>query len=297
MKKLLYLFLILGAFIGIERLSHALTDGFGPTNITSNLPYNSRWNVTITPEDLEETQQALSQSYHYLKSGSQSFVFISDDKKYILKFFKHKRWRLNPLFEHLPLPSSLDAKRERWKRKKQETVHSTFKSCMTSYQDFKKETGLLYLHLNPTSHLKRTLIVKDRIGFQHQIDLDSIQFLLQRKAIPTDKYLLSLKKCGDLEEAKKAIINLLHFTQRRAQKGYSDKDPHLIRNFGFIKEQVVEIDVGGFHRDPKKDLNYYYNYEIYRIQNKILPWLKKNYPELSSFTKKQIQEMILQRDR
>ena len=292
MKKLLYLFLILGAIVGIERLSHTLTDGFAPTNITSNLPYHSNWDVTTAQDDLEEAEQALSQSYRYLESGSQSFVFISEDGEYILKFFKHKRWRLNPLFEKLPLPTSLDVKRERWKRKKQETIYSTFKSCKTSYVHFKKETGLLYLHLNPTTHLNRTLIVKDRMGLKHQIALDPIQFLLQRKAIPTDEYLLSLKKSGDLEGSKKAITNLLDFTLLRAQKGYSDKDPHLIRNFGFIKGEVVEIDVGGFHRDPKKDLHYFYNHEIYRIQNKILPWLEKNYPELSSFTEKHIAEMI-----
>jgi len=99
MKKLLYLFLILGALVGIERLSHTLTDGFGPTNITSNLPYHSKWDVTIEQEDIEEAEQALFQPYHYLESGSQSFVFISEDGEYILKFFKHKRWRLNPLFE------------------------------------------------------------------------------------------------------------------------------------------------------------------------------------------------------
>ena len=286
MKKLFFIILFLGTVLGVERLSHFLTDGFGYSNITSNLPYNASWNVTPLQEEIEEIDIALSQSYRYLKSGSQSYVFISEDEQYVLKFFKHKRWRLNPLFDYIPLPALLNAKRDRWKRKKYETIYATFNSCVASYQHLKNETGILYLHLNQTFHLNHTLIIKDRIGFKHKIPLDEIQFLLQRKAIPTDEYLLSLKETGDIETAKNAITDLLNFTVLRAQKGYSDKDPHFIRNFGFINDQVVEIDVGGFHQDPKKKLHYFYTHEIYRIQKKIIPWLNDNYPELSIYTKK-----------
>lgn len=292
MKKFLSVLLVIALLVGVERLSHFLTDGFGLPNITSNLPFSDAWSVNLTPEDECEALLALDQEYTYLESGSQSYVFISRDRKYVIKFFKHKRWRLNPFFEAVPLPASFNTKRERWKEKKKETVESTFKSCVTSYNHFKDETGLFYVHLNPTTELKRTLIVKDLIGLKHKIHLDKIQFLLQRTATPTDIYLLKLKETGDTEKGKKAIVALLNFTVERAKKGYSDKDPHLIRNFGFINDKVVEIDVGGFHRDPKKDLDYFYSHEIYRIQNKIVPWLNKYYPELSTFAEEQIQEVI-----
>jgi len=292
MKKLLTVLLVVASLVGVERLSHFLTDGFGLPNITSSLSHNDAWSVGIVPEDEREVKIALGQEYTYLESGSQSYVFISEDEQYVIKFFKHKRWRLNPFFEMVPLPATYSAKRDRWKQKKQETVESTFRSCVTSYNHFKDETGLFYVHLNPTKDLECRLIVKDRIGLKHKINLDKIQFLLQYKAIPTDTYLLKLKETGDIEGAKKAIIDLINFTVQRAKKGYSDKDPHLIRNFGFINDKVVEIDVGGFHHDPKKDLHYFYTHEIYRIQNKIIPWLNKNYPELSSFAEVQIQEVI-----
>lgn len=292
MKKLLYSILILGGIFGVMRLSHTLTDGFALASITSTLPHNPAWEVTIEEEDVEIFRRAISQPYRYLDSGSQSYVFISEDGHYILKFFNHKRWRLNPLLSRIPLPASLDAKRERWKAKKLETVNSTFSSCIVSYEQFKEETALFYLHLNPTSHLNRSLIVRDRIGIKHHIALDSIPFLLQKRAITTDTYLLSLKNPDQLEKAKRAITALLNFTLMRAQKGYSDKDPHLIRNFGFIDDQVVEIDVGGFHRDPKKDLNYFYKREIFRIQKKLLPWLNTHYPELSPHAEAQIQEIL-----
>lgn len=283
--------LVIASLVGVERLSHFLTDDFSYSNITSNLRYHQEWDIAIDERDWNETQKALDQSYTYLESGSQSYVFISEDKQYILKFFKHKRWRLNPLIEVLPLPQPLDEKRKQWKQKKNETVHSTFGSCLTSYREFKEETGVLFVHLNKAP-LDQIITLKDRIGFKHQIELCDVEFVLQRKAIPTDQYLLSLKKQGKTEEAQKALASLLAFTVKRAEKGYSDKDPHLIRNFGFIDGKAVEIDIGGFHRDPKKDLEYFYTYEMKRIQKKLLPWLEKNYPELTPFAQDEIGRVI-----
>lgn len=274
--------LALALVVGVERLSHALTDDFGYASITSNLPDDPRWDCPTRHEDHAELERALSQPYNYLESGSQSYAFVSQDGKYVIKFFKHKRWRLNPLIASLPLPPSLKARRDHWVRKKKETVASTFQSCITSYQEFREETGVIFVHLNKKGPFGQNLIVRDRIGFKHLIDLKEVEFILQRKAIPTHEYLLDLKNKGMDKEAEKAIRDLIAFTAYRAHKGYSDKDPHLIRNFGFIDGKATQIDIGGFHRDPKKDLRYFYSHELLKIRAKLIPWLVENYPELAS---------------
>lgn len=279
-NKCLVVLLIVAALVGVERFSHALTDGFSYPNITSSLPYNPKWEITFEPEDLSELETALDQPYSYLESGSQSYVFISEDNNYVLKFFKHKRWRMNPFYEKLPLPKTLAEKRERWKRKKKETVASTFGSCKIAYTVFKNETGVIFVHLNKNHPFNHTITLKDRIGLKHHIQLGGVEFVVQKKAIPTGEYLLSLKKEGKTKEAKEALRKLLAFTEMRAKKGFSDKDPHLIRNFGFIDGKAVELDIGGFHRDPKKNLEYFYNHELKKIHSKLLPWLHENYPEL-----------------
>jgi hypothetical protein len=271
--------LILGSLVGVERLSHFLTDDFGYANITSSLPYHPEWDISVSDEEHANIKKILDQPYTYLASGSQSYVFLSDDGEYILKFFKHKRWRLSPLLEFFPLPAKLDAKRAYWKKKKNETVDATFGSCLISFHTFKKETGTLFVHLNKTP-LNQTITLKDRIGFKHHLELSDVEFVLQKRAIPTDVYLLSLKKQRKTKEAEKALASLLAFTLERAEQGYSDKDPHLIRNFGFINDEAAQIDIGGFHHDPKKDLLYYRTQEIPRIEKKLLPWLEENYPEL-----------------
>lgn len=280
---------MIGAIFGVERLSHYLRDGFSVTSISSKLPSQPLWEVEISETDTRLSMQVLAQEFHYLESGSQSFVFLSADGNYVIKFFKHKRWQLNPLFESCPLPAYFANKRAKWKRKKWGTVNNTFKSCKASYELFQEETGVIYVHLNQTRNLKKTLIVKDRLGLKHRLKLDRLQFVLQKRAVPTDVYLLSLREKGKHDEAQKAIQEMLAFTKKRAELGFSDKDPHLIRNFGFLDGKALEIDVGGFHKDPKKDLEYYRTRELLRIQNKLLPWIKENYPEVAPFTKEQIE--------
>ncbi|MCB1073985.1 hypothetical protein [Simkania negevensis] len=286
MTWLIFLGLMVAA--GAERSFYYLKDGFSPKSITSKLPSHPHWNTAISEEDKTLALEILSQDFHYLGSGSQSFVFTTSDERFVIKFFKHKRWQLNPIYEYLPLPAKLEAKKKRWKEKKLGTVNNTFLSCKASYELFKRDTGVIFVHLNHTDDLGITLQVNDRLGLAHKLNLDSLQFVLQKRAIPTDVYLLSLREKGKTTQAKKALREMLAFTKRRAELGYSDKDPHLIRNFGFLDDQAIEIDVGGFHKDPKKDFHYYQTFELSRIQNKLLPWLEENYPEIAPYAKEEI---------
>jgi len=285
-KKIVIVFALLALTVGVERLSHYLTDGFGITSISSDVPVRPEWAVATSEEDACEMRRALSQDYHYLTSGSQSYVFLSSDGKYVLKFFKHKRWKASPIYASLPLPASWEKKRDHWIEKKRETVNDTFTSCKVSYELFKAETSVLFVHLNKSTHLQTTLVVKDKVGLKHQLFLDDLQFVLQKKAIPTDEYLLSLRKAGDTHGAQKAVRDMIDLTKTRAALGYSDKDPNFVRNFGFIDGKAVQIDVGGFHKDPKKGLKYYEEREIFKIEDKFLPWIQKHYPEITAYTEK-----------
>ncbi len=295
MKKLLVRLFIgmaaLGLVVGISELSSFLTADFNISKITSDVPYNEEWEVPIHSIDQKQAELAFSQTYSYLACGSQSYAFISDDGQFAIKFFKHKRWRLNPLIKKVPLPNFLHRKRELWLKKKRETIESTFNSCIVSYQSFREETGMVYLHLNRSSHLKKKLVLKDRLGMKHRLNLDDFEFTLQRIAVPTPVYLLSLKEKNDIKGAKLAIDKILSFATYRAKKGYCDKDPHPIKNFGFIDGNVIEIDVGGFYQDPKKGLDYFYKSELKKIENKFIPWLQSNYPELTSYIQEQIQTL------
>ena len=265
---------------GINQTYRRITKGFSIAAIKTDLPNRKEWAGSL-PDD--EIRALFKQTFSYYSQGSQSFVFISEDQNYVIKFFKHHRWRLSPFLEHLPLPAFLQHKRGLWKLRKLETIEDTYRSALISYNEFKEETGLLYIHLNKTNDLKEVLHIQDSLGFKHDLQLDNIHFVVQKKAESIPTTLLSLKKAGDLKKAKALIKEMINFSIYRREQGYNDKDPHFIRNFGLIQGKIIQIDIGGFYQDPKKGMDYFYGRELTKIKNKLMPWIKKNYSELVGF--------------
>src|ERR1700690_2519160 len=66
------------------------TTGFSLDKIASHLSYNPEWEVEALTERQREVlvQKVFSQAYYYLASGNQCYAFISEDRQYVLKFFK-----------------------------------------------------------------------------------------------------------------------------------------------------------------------------------------------------------------
>ena len=106
-KKLL-IFVLVGValFKGIHWWE-SRGQGFRLYKIESHLPYDPRWDVTFSPEDLTQAKEALNQPYAYLGHGFQCYAFQSQDGKYVLKFFRHQRLRLPEIVLSLPGSASL----------------------------------------------------------------------------------------------------------------------------------------------------------------------------------------------
>lgn len=266
----------------LERGYHKLTDGFSLKSISSDFTIQEKWHTDI--DNQEALNDILSNSFRYLAKGSQSYAFVSEDNKYVLKFFRHNRWRLSPFSKGLARLFVFQKKLRAWEKKKNEVLHDTFASCLVSFHTFFEETAMIALHLNNTEHLPHKLILYDKLGRKHQIDPNQFTFAVQKKVEMTSDVLEKFRRNNQLSEAKNAISALIDFSTQRFEKGYLDKDPHLIRNFGFLDGKAIEIDIGGFYQDPKKDAYYFHHNEIEKIKHKLLPYLEKNYPELSSFT-------------
>ena len=69
---------------GTGRLYYAVTAGFTIGNITSDFSYNEKWaTAALTSSQRDQVKQILSQKFSYLGKGCQSYVFTSDDGKYV----------------------------------------------------------------------------------------------------------------------------------------------------------------------------------------------------------------------
>ncbi len=78
-----------------------LNDGFAIRKIRTHLAYHKKWEVKNIPS--ETVTSLLAQNYYYIGRGSQCYVFESEDRSLVLKFFRLNRYRApgwTRLFSH-----------------------------------------------------------------------------------------------------------------------------------------------------------------------------------------------------
>jgi hypothetical protein len=171
---------------------------------------------------------------------------------------------------------------------KRNTLAKTFASYKIAYEELKEETGIIYLHLNKTNGLFQKLRIIDNIGVVHPLDLDQMEFLVQKRAVLFHPYLEKTIREKGLQPAQTILSDLVQFLVLRNQKEIFDKDPDLETNFGFLDGKLVQIDVGRFSKDPQRNNRDVYRDEILRITDDFNKWLKLHYPPLSSHLEKEI---------
>lgn len=279
MRRFLKLFLILGLFFGVERLCHRATDGFAMVNIYAPPGNNEKWK---TDEPLPEG--LCDQPFHYLSSGSQSYVFVSEDGKTALKLFKFQHMRTPPILDFLPSKGKLGEKRA----KKRKILERTLNSLTLGYKEMKEETALLYLHLAKTNHLKQTITLTDKIGRTHTLDLDGAPFLLQKRGTLVYEAINAWMANGNKETAEKGLRALFTLAKERCQKGIFDKDPDFSTNFGFIGDKPFQLDFGRLSYAEKEKDPEVYGPELIRITRAFETWIAENHPDLLDSFKKEL---------
>lgn len=309
MKLLFKLILAIGLFLGLQQGIETVTRGFCLQKILcTDLPFLPDFQ-TASRED--EIQHLLQQEYTFLGAGSECFAFLSQDGTTVIKFFKLDFARpvyfrrgladesytayAGTLSEHpltrATLPAVLKEPLNRILGIREFRIQRTFSSLKLAYDSLQEETGLLYLHLNPSSHLKQTLTLRDPCGIRHTVDLDTAHFFLQKRAVPIEKGLSAFLKQGQYTEARACIDSLIQMILSRCQKGFSDRDV-LDRNLGFIGTQAIEIDSGSFIANPQMQMPAAYKKEVFFATLELKEWLQERYPEMAHYLEEKITEEI-----
>lgn len=279
LRRALYLFLFLAGFHSAEKFCDDKTDKFRITRISSRLTYDPRWEArsAISQQDLESI---LSQPFHYLASGGQSFVFLSQDKQYVLKFFKHYRREFPRWVEEIPLPAFLDNKRCEKILLRRGKLERDFQSYKLSCEELSAETGVLYTHLNKKSGLLQKATLIDKLQINHTIDLDDFEFVVQKRGELVYPHIVSLMRQKRLDEARQAVASVVSLIVNRSQKGIFDEDARIHRNFGFIDNRAVILDAGRLVKDPSRKEGAVYKRDLHKITEPFKRWMEKRYPEL-----------------
>jgi hypothetical protein len=292
-KKICFLLILAGLCIGMGRFCLVQTRGFALYKILSDLPFNPQWETApLSNEESGVLKKALSQSYRFLDKGAQCYVFLSDDGRYVIKFFKLHALQPALWLRAVRLPFFMQ---KLWVQKlieKNQTLSKTFTSYVIAHDELKEETGLLYLHLNKTEKQHSPLTIFDNIGVKHTLNLDKMEFLIQKRASLFLPHLEKMIQEKGLNAAKSSLSDLVHFLEKRNKKEIFDKDPDLLTNFAFLDDQIVQIDVGRFRKDTqRKNPDVYYE-EIVRITDQFNQWLKNHYPLLSDHLEQEIAALL-----
>jgi hypothetical protein len=246
MKKKILLYsiksvLLVGIFLWVARFAHHQTDGFALWKIRGSFPVDSRWNTSDECwSTIEQAKEMLDQPYTYFSRGVQCYAFLSQDQNYVIKFLKMPRF-FAPKWTALPI---FQGKARKLKKRYHEKLTREFTSYKIAYEQLREETGLLFLHLNPTRSLGQKMTIVDKLGIRHQINLDETLFILQRKADLALPTLDRLVKSGNLSSAQAAIDKLFAVLNQQLEKNIVDLDPNFTKNFGFIDNRAIQIDIG-----------------------------------------------------
>jgi hypothetical protein len=280
-KKLLYCFLLCFSLYSLTLFCTNQTDGFSIARITSHFPEVTTWNTpALSADEKAEVDKALSQSYKYLGCGGQCFAFVSQDNRYVLKLFKTKFHKFSSLTIKSYLPFLPQETRNRAKEKAFFKLNRDFNSYLIASKDLKEETGILYLHLNKTSDLKKKINIADKLGIIHEIDLDQFEFAIQKRAVMAYAHITSLMEKKDIEKAKQAIRSIIEISLARCSKGIYDEDAKIERNFGFIEDRPLFIDLGRFVKDPAQQNYTARQKDLESISHQLFSWIEVNYPAL-----------------
>ncbi len=226
MKKLLVL-------LALFAIPLAMRPRFDPHDLYSQIATCCE---TVPPN----VQALLDQPFSYLGQGSQAYAFASADGQYVLKLFKARHRKKMTAARFI---EQLKKDRERSAQKWVEKFIATTSRYEEAYAHLKEETGLIYLHFQKTE-TPLPVTLTDR--YKCQVDLSTLPFLIQRRAVLTPDYFKELlKQGGDVEKAKEA---LKVFFTNRLEKGYSDPRQSLSINYGFIDGVPMQIDVGKIER-------------------------------------------------
>ncbi len=218
--------------------------GFSVRKITSNFTFHPEWEVAHTDKAKEHLLEITSQPFYYLGAGSQSYAFVSQDQKWVIKFFRMKQ-------NYFYLKDVWHGNRSDVREKR---LSSIFEAYKMAFEGMREDAGLVYLHLNKTKDLSKKITVIDRLRFSYEIDLDQVEFVVQERADLIFDRLKTHIKQKDTEQLNASIAEMMHLVKRRIDKGISDHDKAVKHNYGFVGDRAVQLDVGRiFYGEKPRD--------------------------------------------
>lgn len=233
MKKTFLLLLLIAFCGGFIYEYKQWTQGFRPGKCLIDWPLVPEWETAAADSEI---LSILNQPFSYFAKGNQCFAFLSRDGKYVLKLFRADKYRLP--FGDQKLRKWIGARTKKDLPPKARILKN-LTSCHLALHIAGKQTGVIFVHLNPKRGNLPILKVKDALARTHFIDPARYRFALQKKA----------ELMRAIPEEKEAFYALL---DELKELGLINLDPKIGSNFGKLDGGIVQIDIGNFAHCPEK---------------------------------------------
>jgi hypothetical protein len=286
-RRFFILLIILVAIFGGIRLYYNLTDDFRLANISYDMPNRAEWEIELPSNaQLAEIDQILSQPFYYIGKGAQSYAFGSEDGKSVIKFFKFKHLRPSWMLDFLPSFEPFESYRNTQERRKERKLEGVFAGYLLAYKVHRDDSGLIFIHLNKTKDQFPIVQVYDKLGLRHQINLNDVVFILQRRVETARNVIHRHLQNNDVAGAKEKIDAIFALYKREYAKGIFDNDHGVMRNVGFSGDQPIHLDVGKLKKSNVIHQPDVYAKDLEMAAKRMKAWLQehelKHFPELKA---------------
>ena len=242
---------------------------------------------SLTKNQNSFLQTVFSQPFYYLDRGKQSFVFLSQDNRYVLKFFDSRCLRSGELPFLFPISEEHCSKK----------LEQLFEGYRVAQSFDRKNTGLLFVQLTPDPAYHIQASIFDRFGFRHQINLEEVPFIIQERAIPLRELITKLLSKGKVKEAEQRLRQMIEMYVEEYRLGIVDLDHNFMYNTGFIGERPLRIDLGRlqFNEEIKDPAIYQQDLKKVFI-GRLSEWLERHFPKYRQEIMQTINEEITSLD-
>jgi hypothetical protein len=239
------------------------------------------WETPILDQNLQT--QIFNQDFFYLGQGKQSYVFLSKDDQYIIKFAKLNHYKRTQFLSFLPFCKFLHKNCVKKTIILNKRLLQYLDSQKLTFDNLSQECALLYCHLNKTSSLNRKLALYDPWKRKFIVDLDDHIFIIQKKIPSYQNILFDYQKNHQTEKVRQYLKKMVDFHQKLLHRCLVDTDKGFYKNYGILNNEIVCMDTGNFIYDAnlqdKNHLNQRFNF----LFKKMRLWVQKNFPEEKVF--------------
>lgn len=250
----------------------------------NTFPVTDEWKTTqFSSSQLEQISKICSQTFIYLGKGSQAYAFISEDDQYVLKFFKCYHLQPAKWLEIMSFPGKYEDWRKMAIGRRQKKIDDTLHSYKLTDANLRNESALIALQILPSSYFSQNVLIIDKLGRKHNVNLADYGFVLQRKVDLIYPKLEKWIRANNMNKAKRSLESLIALMVHRSKKGIQDSDPDVHKNAGLMGTRAVFIDIGSFHYNPDAVKEEVFAQDLKKITNKLKIWLTNQNPALANY--------------